>query len=614
MLSFSALLALLLPVSSGSASPKPDGIPSATTADTILNGFLTFARNRLAKHGQIMPYKLPAPTRNTPTLRRRRSVHRFMAWDGNLAEDVATSLWDRPQAVLHQGECLQDKTRTTVARVEFASGSYLLKFHHWAGFWKTVSKSLSVSPNRRSFDYALRLVAVGLPTPRPLAFVEDRFGPLNIRSYLLTEFIDGESLYRVLRYQRLSNELVDHLARQIADIWQLLDNAQFSHNDLKPENFVVDRKHRVWLIDLENGKWHSDRRSLDRAQLDDAKRLLHPRSWRAQPNAVEVLRQRLLETPAVRSSVARLGASFHPFAQPHVGNDQTQHKLTVLIPCRETNEELSGCIESVRDFADEILVANAVTDDGTQERTEKLTGCREVRVNGTYNDSFRQRAISAAAHPWILWVEPNERVSTDLAKEIQMLLSEIPSGDEYQIERRNYCCNRPVRFGNLAADRPTRLFRKCSPVFWETPSKSNSERTPQQLKGKLIRHVSWSFEHLVTHDLHQAIDNAYTAHQGGRRASPWRMVVVPPICFLRSYVFKLGFLDGWLGLQLAMLSAIFAYVEYAKLWEIQRFHLHSDTRIRSEPHLLIARSANESTTTTRVFSAPQSNTSTRRAA
>src|SRR5215212_7862736 len=192
----------------------------------------------------------------------RHSVRRRMTWDSSLPDDVVSALWDGPEDVLRRGSCLQTKARTTVARVDFGSGPYLLKFHHWAGFWKTLSKSLAVSPNRRSFNDGLKLADRGVPTPLPLACVDVRLGPLNTCSYLLTEFVSGTSLYRTMRSGEPDAAAVDHLARQVADIWQLLDDMQFCHNDLKPENLMIDHDDRVWLIDLENGRWHGDRQSL----------------------------------------------------------------------------------------------------------------------------------------------------------------------------------------------------------------------------------------------------------------------------------------------------------------------------------------------------------------
>jgi len=478
-----------------------------------------------------------------------------------------------------------------VVRVESHPDSYLLKYHHWAGFWKTASKALTVSPNRHSFEHALRLIELGLPTPRPLACLDVRLGPLNVCSYLVTEFIPGESLYRLLRYQRLDEEIIDCVARQIAEIWQLLDDAQFSHNDLKPENFMIDRTNRVWLIDLESGTWHRDRRELYRAQSEDAARLLHPRSWRTQPRAGEMLRQRLLATPAVQAALAGPDELFQSLRQSFGGGEDSHHKLTVLIPCYDATDDLHGCIESVRDFADEILIVDSGARDGARRRSNKLTGCHRVRIEGFHD--FHRRAIESATYPWVLWVEPNERISTDLAKEIQFLLAEMPSSDAYPVKRRNYCFGRPVRFGDLATDYPLRLFRRGSTVPLEIVTQLSPPRAPQRLNSRLIRHWARSVEELAAHDLRRAVEKACAAHHGGCRFSPLRMMVRPLWRFLHSFVLKLGFFDGWTGLHLAILAALFTYIEEAKLWEIQHGSHFPDFEL-PEPWRLIVPDPSES--------------------
>ena len=116
-------------------------------------------------------------------------------------------------------------------------------------------------------------------------------------------------------------------------------------------------------------------------------------------------------------------------------------------------------MEDVRDFADEILVVVAGSNDGTWELAKSLSGCRAIRFN-QFDADTQRRAIAAASHPWVLMIRPAERVSPDLAKEIQFLLASDPAGDGFCVERRNYLLVQPVRFGDLASDMPVRLVRR----------------------------------------------------------------------------------------------------------------------------------------------------------
>jgi hypothetical protein len=438
------------------------------------------------QHDATEPDDKPAP-------HTRHSLRRWMTCDHRLPEDVAAALWDHPESMLQRGQCLQTKSRTTVVRVELAGCAYLLKYHHWAGFLKTLSKSRATSPNRLSFDLGVELADRGVPTPRPLACVDIRLGPFNRCSYLLTEFVEGTSLYRILRNQQLDAATVESLAHQVARIWQALDELQLSHNDLKPENFMVDPGGRVWLIDLENARRHTGQRSLRHAQSEDARRFLHLRSWLRNPAAAEVFRQRLLDTPAVQAALAETGGATHPVTQVINWSDVDSQRLTVLIPCRDAADELRGCVDSVRDFADEIVLAIPEANHRAWDVAENLADCR-ARWCGRFDDQSLRRAIAAARHPWVLVVEPIERVSPDLSKEIQFLLADSPAEDGYRIERRNYLFGRAIRFGDLAPDKPIRLVRRNGGVLPTVDGIHGPQTGIGLLRCRLFRYLTPSFE------------------------------------------------------------------------------------------------------------------------
>jgi (heptosyl)LPS beta-1,4-glucosyltransferase len=515
----------------------------------------------------------------------RRSVRRRMTWDSSLPDDVVSALWDSPEDVLRQGKCLQSKSRTTVARVDFASGPYLLKFHHWAGFWKTLTKSLAVSPNRRSFNDGLKLADRGVPTPLPLACVDVRLGPLNTCSYLLTEFVSGTSLYRTMRFGEPNAIAVDHFAQQVADIWQMLDEMQFCHNDLKPENLMIDDDYRVWLIDLENGRWHTDLQSLRHYQREDAKRLLHIRSWQANTNAAEKFRQRLLATQAVQAGFERIDDQFHPLKSAADVGAGTPKWLTVFIPCLNAVNDIRGCIEAVRDFADEILVADAGSNDGTLELLQNLDDCRVVRIDSLDPD-IQRRAIDEASHPWVLLLEPTERVSSDLAKEIQFLLADNPSGDGFCIERRCHFFGHVIRFGDSKGYLPVRLVRRDCCALLEADQlngKKHSEKV-DKLRGT-IEYRIWTIEQLTAALADSAYATANEWHARGRRPSLARVLLHAPLNFVTSYFLKLGCLDGLAGMHFALISAVFVYVRYARLWQLQHGLPHPDGEV-TQPTVL----------------------------
>ncbi len=89
-------------------------------------------------------------------------------------------------------------------------------------------------------------------------------------------------------------------------------------------------------------------------------------------------------------------------------------------------------------MADEILVADSGSTDGTLDIIRSVGGCRLVERDYINSGNFKNWAIPQATHPWVLIVDSDERVTEELAAEINALLNAEPAHDGYHIFRRNY--------------------------------------------------------------------------------------------------------------------------------------------------------------------------------
>src|SRR6478609_8552043 len=106
-------------------------------------------------------------------------------------------------------------------------------------------------------------------------------------------------------------------------------------------------------------------------------------------------------------------------------------KLTVLIPCKNELAHIGACIESVRAVANEILVADSGSTDGTLDVVRGLDGCRLIQREFVNYADFKNWAIPQAKHEWVLIVDADERVPPDLAAEIRSLVTANPKQDAY---------------------------------------------------------------------------------------------------------------------------------------------------------------------------------------
>ena len=134
--------------------------------------------------------------------------------------------------------------------------------------------------------------------------------------------------------------------------------------------------------------------------------------------------------------------------------------LTVLIPCKDERRNIRPCIEAVRPVADEILVADSGSTDGTLRIVRRIGGCRVIEREYIDSGNFKNWAIPQARHDWVLLVDADERVTPRLADEIRRVLAGEPQCDGYWIRRANHFMGHRIRFSGWQNDRVLRLFRR----------------------------------------------------------------------------------------------------------------------------------------------------------
>ena len=134
-------------------------------------------------------------------------------------------------------------------------------------------------------------------------------------------------------------------------------------------------------------------------------------------------------------------------------------KLSVIIPVGNEIHNIKDVIESI-DFADEILVVDSFSDDGTFEQANKLP-VKVIRRKYDYAASQKNWAIPQAKYDWILIIDADERVSTELKSEIIQILK-LPENKiaAYWIGRENYFMGKKVNYSGWQNDGVYRLFKK----------------------------------------------------------------------------------------------------------------------------------------------------------
>jgi glycosyltransferase involved in cell wall biosynthesis len=254
-------------------------------------------------------------------------------------------------------------------------------------------------------------------------------------------------------------------------------------------------------------------------------------------------------------------------------------QLTVIIPCKNERANIGPCIDSAFRVADEVLVADSGATDGTLQYVRRRGDCRVVEREYRTSGDFQNWAIPQATHAWAMILDADERVTPPMAQEIRQLLSRSPSQDGYWIFRRNHLMGRRVRYTDWGRDRVLRLFRRDLGRYFGPSDHGQVQVATGKvgvLREPMDHYTLWSWgQYLKKFDRYTEVQ-ARQWREEGRSASYARMLLQPPLRFLRDYLLHRGFLDGAVGLQIAWMSAFYTFMKQARLWELHHGLEQSD--------------------------------------
>ena len=254
------------------------------------------------------------------------------------------------------------------------------------------------------------------------------------------------------------------------------------------------------------------------------------------------------------------------------------HMLTVLIPCKNERLNIKDCIESVREIADEILIADSGSTDGTLDIVRSLGGCRIIEREYVNSANFKNWAIPQAKHAWVLVVDADERVTPELGAEIRAALADPRQHDAYRMRRGNFFLGHPIRYCDWNTPQLTRLFRRDAGRYQERRVHSDVEvpGSVGELSGRLLHYTAWDLADFVAKQNRYSTWSAEDLHDRGKRHGLLMTLLRFPIRFFYLYVLRFGFLDGMAGLVVCSIMAHYAFLKSAKLWALQDTIGHPD--------------------------------------
>ena len=243
--------------------------------------------------------------------------------------------------------------------------------------------------------------------------------------------------------------------------------------------------------------------------------------------------------------------------------------ISVVIITKNEAINIASCIIAAKQIANEIIVV----DTGSTDNTVELAKKENVRVYEIKWEGYghaRNYASSLAVNDWILAIDADERITTELAKSIQ-ILSNPDNMVIYGFKRESYFLGKKIRFGNFGTDKVYRIYHKLN-VSWnlaevhETLVGNNLNK--ELIKGHLEHYTIRSLKENDNKIINYATLNAQKYFAQRKQATFTKRYLSPLFAFVQPYFLRLGFLDGKEGFIVSYSNAKCTYLKYKFLNEM----------------------------------------------
>ncbi|MEO5892504.1 MAG: glycosyltransferase family 2 protein [Ferruginibacter sp.] len=247
-------------------------------------------------------------------------------------------------------------------------------------------------------------------------------------------------------------------------------------------------------------------------------------------------------------------------------------KISAVIITFNEEKKIATCLASLQGVADEIIVLDSFSTDGTPAI------CKQYGVK-LYQQRWRgygyqkNEAADMASNDYILSLDADESLSETLQRSIIEVKKNGLSG-VYQMNRLNNFYGYDLHHGNAYPDRMKRLYNRREARWSLRPVHETLDIAGgiavNKLKGDLLHRSKDTLEEHIAGINKYSGMGAKLYFESGKKGAGFKMVFSPVFTFIKGYIFRLGFLDGYAGFIMAKINAHEVFLKYSKLLLLQK--------------------------------------------
>jgi glycosyltransferase involved in cell wall biosynthesis len=244
--------------------------------------------------------------------------------------------------------------------------------------------------------------------------------------------------------------------------------------------------------------------------------------------------------------------------------------LTLVVITRDAGAQLQDCLASAA-FAAEAIVVDSGSRDDTVEIARRMSA-RVLTHEWLGFGPQKNFAVKQAAHDWVLCLDADERVSSELERSLRAAMAAGLQHAAYAMARRNRFLGRWLAHGEGYPDWSVRLFDRRRARWSDDVVHEHvlADGSVGHLDGDLLHASGESLDAYLAKQNHYTTLQAEAMHARGERFSFVRLVVSPLARFARFYLLRGGFLDGTAGLVHIAIGCFNSFCKHAKLRALEQ--------------------------------------------
>jgi glycosyltransferase involved in cell wall biosynthesis len=246
--------------------------------------------------------------------------------------------------------------------------------------------------------------------------------------------------------------------------------------------------------------------------------------------------------------------------------------LSVVILTKNSESIIEDSLKSVCDWAGEIVVVDDMSTDKTLEIVKKYTDNIHIK-KWEKEGAHRNYAYSLAKYDYVLSLDSDERVTPELRDEIIQIFKESPKFVGYNIPHKNFIGDYWIKYGGWYPNAKLKMYARKEFHYEEEAEyhpRAFLEGKTYTLKSNIIHYAYRDFQNLFSKLNHQTNFEAKKWVRDNRKMSFSLCMVKAISRFIKFYFVKKGRKDGFIGFMMALASAAYQLMTYAKYWEMKR--------------------------------------------